>query len=67
MGSLTPTTLALIAKNPKLTILGQSGTTENVKIVSFKYRGLQTLPHKSNRTIQPTFVYIWRPWFTKNE
>ena len=67
MGSLKPTTLALIAKYPKLTILGQSETTENAKMVSFKYRGLQTLPHESNRTIQIAVVYIWRPWYTKND
>ena len=40
MGPLKPTTLALIAKYPRLTILEWSGTTENCRNGWFKVSGV---------------------------
>ena len=64
MGSLEPTTLALITK---FTILSSSGTITNAKLISFKYRGSQKLPEDSDSTIKTEMVNIWGPWVTKNE
>ena len=67
MGSLEPTTLALITKFSKYTTLSSSGTITNAKMISFKYQGSQKLPEDSDITIKTEMVNIWGPWLTKNE
>ena len=67
MESLEPTTLALITKFSKYTILSSSGTIKNDKSISFKYRGSQKLQMDLDSTIKTEMVNIWGPWVTKNE